>query len=141
MEKLNSVNRKNLGFVSSVKTYFNFLISDYGFKCTKNNDYYVCYETSKIRFEIYHERISYEIYVNIINKPSKETPEFSTILSEIIDFLEVDKKKTEFQASNETSINNCVKILSEYLKEYGIIFLNNDTKKIHELYVFLSKKS
>ncbi len=73
MEKLNftDANRKDLGFVDSVEAHFNFLVENYGFKRTESNNYYVCFKMSEICIEIYHERISYEIYLNIIKKSSK----------------------------------------------------------------------
>src|SRR6266545_442730 len=95
------------GFVSEVRTAFNFLLTDYGFSCVKIEPTFLRYESPLIFINIYHGRKSSELGVEIgqLNNVLGARENHYTI-GEVMDLMEVREKHgfTFFQASTRERV-------------------------------------
>lgn len=136
--------RITLKFQDAVEEEFKFLKDQYLLNCVENGLYCVKYCSKKIFVSIYHERISYEIYIVI-----GLLPESSKVRVGLEDVVRCEEKKDSpkifFQASTIDNVKYSVAELASILKryqskvfpdkiEYIKIVKNYQERLTHELY-------
>jgi hypothetical protein len=115
--------RGKLGFVSATKKAFLFLTEEYGMRCVKSNAEFVSYKSDKVFLRIWHEPLSYELYVRIgLVSRNKET---SYGLEDVLEMvLGIDHNVTTFyQASTLNKVENSVSDMANVVKKYYQPFL------------------
>ncbi|MDF9409600.1 hypothetical protein L7E55_14775 [Pelotomaculum isophthalicicum JI] len=120
----NSKNRIMLGFQDAVKKYFAFLEDQYGFRCNYSDLYIVKFSSGKVFLNIYHERISYEIYIVIGILPENYNNQLKANLSDILEMSGITNERTFYQASNKNDIYVVIKKLSDLVRIYANDALN-----------------
>lgn len=116
MIQTSNLERNNIGFQEAVNEYFGFLSSEYGFNLVHSDLYKVKYESKNAYVNIYHERLSYELYFEVGLSPDNNK---NKLWADSKDFIDTDKGKTFFQASSKESVITEVKTLAEVLREHG----------------------
>ena len=116
-------NRMQLGFQDAVREYFAFVENEYGFKCVFSDVYIVKYESRKAYLKIYHEKLSYELNleVGLISKDNKNR--MNANIKEILEFSRTNEK-TFYQASNRSGVYDTIEKFAIYMKEYAQDALN-----------------
>lgn len=100
--------REQLGFIQSAEKNFNYLIDHFGFRLVKSNQYLVVYKKGIYKIELYHERISFELYI-VFSVKRHYVP-----LNQIFEY---EKKPTRFyQGSTFDAVEFCVKSLAAELQ-------------------------
>jgi hypothetical protein len=132
------------GFVSEVRSAFNYLLTDYGFSCVRIEPTFLRYESPLVFINIYHGRKSSELGVEIgqLHNLLGERENFYTI-GEVMDLMGVREKLrfTFFQASTRERVRNLIPKLAEYVREYARPILEGDTNIFQSLQELRSKKS
>jgi hypothetical protein len=132
------------GFVSEVRSAFNYLLTDYGFSCVRIEPTFLRYESPLVFINIYHGRKSSELGVEIgqLHNLLGERENFYTI-GEVMDLMGVREKLrfTFFQASTRERVRNLIPKLAEYVREYARPILEGDTNIFQSLQALRSKKS
>lgn len=120
----NNTDRKMLGFEDAVREYFVFLEDPYGYKCIFSDLYCVKYNSDKVYINIYHERISYELYFEIGMLPEHYNNPLKVNLSDIVAMSNIESKKVLYQASNKRDIYKVVEELAHITLTYAKDVLN-----------------
>lgn len=115
----NKLQRTNLGFQEEVKEYFGFLLTEYGFECVFSDPYCVKFNSDKVYLNVYHERISYEIYFEIGMLPEHYQNTLKVGVKNIIEATENISAKSFYQASTKENVSIAVKELANLVKQYG----------------------
>ncbi len=117
-------------FVKLAKEKFDFLISEYNFRCVEATNYIVRFEDDKVFVSVrYDASRSYELDVEVgqlnVLFNGQERP-FN--LGEILRLAGVAEKEnyTFFQASELSILVNCVTRLASLLSTYAVDFLQNN---------------
>ncbi|KJS66081.1 MAG: hypothetical protein JL50_13065 [Peptococcaceae bacterium BICA1-7] len=120
MGTIDVTERNLLGFQEEVKRHFEYLISDYGYRCVFSDPYCVKFQTDKVYLNIYHEKISYEVYVEIGLIPEDYQNKLRIGIKDIIENSASSEKVLPFyQASNPRSISKAVGELAKLLRIHG----------------------
>ena len=121
-------NRRALGFGEAVQHAFQFLITEYSFKCVEKSDTYVRYEKNKIFVSIYHGKVSYEVGLEIGLKQISMSSGFG--IGSLI-AIQQGKQESRFRfyvaktrQEIVTSVDNLARLLKEY--ENGALDGNQD---------------
>jgi hypothetical protein len=110
------MNREMLEFQDAVKEYFAFLNDKYGFKCISSTLYLVKYISDKVFIDIYHERISFEIYFVVgLLKDNKVR-----LTSNDIELLYSPEHATKcYQGSNKKNVYFSVEHIANVAEQYS----------------------
>lgn len=108
-----------LGFQDAVKEQFSFLVDQYGFSCNSSNLYTIKYISEKVYINIYHERISYEIYFEMGLLPEDYNSQLKVSTSDIVEILSGVNENTCYQASNKSNVNLVIEKLANLVKMYA----------------------
>lgn len=115
----NVINRNRLGFEKAVKEYFAFLVDEYGYMCILSNLNIVKYTSDKVYFNVYHEKISYEIYFEIGLLPEDCNSQLNVTISDIVETAGLVNEEIYYQVSNNKDINLIVKKLASLVKTHA----------------------
>lgn len=120
----NNTDRNMLGFQDVVKKHFAFLEDQYGFKCVSSDLYTVKYSSDKVYLNIYHERVSYELYFEIGMLPEDYNNLLKANLSDIIAMPGIVNENVFYQASNKNDVYMVVEKLADLARMYAKDALN-----------------
>ncbi|GEM_PF-1778861 len=120
----NNTDRNMLGFEDAVRKYFAFLEDIYGYKCIASDLYCVKYSSDKVYINIYHERISYELYFEIGMLPEKNNNPLIANLNDIVAMCSMLREKVLYQASNNNDVYTVVEKLAHITLTYAKDALN-----------------
>lgn len=138
----NTTARENLGFKDSVLKNFDFLTSEYSFKCIDKDIYCVKFKSSSVQLDIFHERISYEIYFELRLKRGFFYKEYATTLEDLLELSGVLKTTSVFyQASSIDSVNEAVSQIAELVKKYAKNALRGNITTFKKLQVIKEERT
>lgn len=129
----NILERKMLGFQKTVRKYFSFLENQYDFKCIFSDLYCVKFYSKKVYLNVYHERISYEIYFEIGLLPEEYNNTLKADVRDVLDNSSNTFSNSYFQASKKDDIDIAVEKLANLVKQNGkdlLIGSTSDFKSI-----------
>ena len=129
----NYTNRNMLEFQDVVRRHFNFLESQYGYKCIFSDMYIVKYCSDKAYLNVYHERISYEIYFEIGLLPEDYNNQLKINLSDVTEISGILNKNTLYQASNKNDVNMVVEKLADLIRMHAGGALNASLKDFEKI--------
>lgn len=112
-------NRSFLGFQEAVRKHFAFLEEQYGYRCDSSNLYCVKYSSGRVYLNVYHEKLSYEIYLQIGLLPENYTNQLKVTSEELIKMSGL-KENTYYQASNFDNVDNVIEKLANVVRMYAI---------------------
>ena len=104
--------RKNLGFEDSVKKHFSFLCHKYGYECVYSDPYYVQYVSKEVYVNVFHEKESYEIYVEFGRFPEHYDNPLRIDLFDVLLMKNPCNSPLFFQASIQKDVDEAVRKLS-----------------------------
>ena len=118
-----NASRENLGFISAVRSNFQFLIDNFGFELIKEELTFVRYETKLLFVNIYHGRLSYELGFECGLQAKGENSRYrlSTILRG--ELGDAHNKQTSYQASNKKAVYSCLGKIADLVSEYCVPIL------------------
>lgn len=118
--------REKLGFVEFVLDQFQFLKDVYSFQCSYKNNYCVCYDSQNVKVCIYHERISYELYLEMGLKHDN-VQVHTAMLTDILELAGVHDQRAKFlQASSRESVQAAVDTLAMLTQKYAYDVLSGN---------------
>lgn len=120
----NNTDRNVLEFQDAVKKYFVFLEDQYGFRCVFSDSYSVKYNSEKVYLNVYHERISYEIYFRIGMLPEDYN---NPLKADVSDITRMSNKVSEnifYQAISKNEVYMAVENLANLVRMYAKDALN-----------------
>ncbi len=124
---MSTSDRSQLAFVSSAKSAFQFLITEYGFSIIEEEPTFIRYETTAVFINIYHGRQSYEIGFECGLKRIEEASRYR--LPVILLGLLGEKAReirAYYQANEQEVIANCLVKLASLVKDYCSPVLQGD---------------
>lgn len=111
-------NRSRLGFQEAVRKHFAFLEEQHGYRCDSVDLYCVKYSSAKVYLNIYHEKLSYEIYLVIGLLPENYNSQLKVTSRDIIKMFELNENPY-YQASNFDDVNTAIEKLSNIVSIYA----------------------
>ena len=119
------VDRTDLRFAESVLEAFRFLTNEFGFRVTESTPTHVRYESRSLFLNFYHERLSYEIYVDLgrLADPEERRYELADVLGALAD---LEGQGTFFQASERERVAHCVRKIADLVKAHYVPALRNE---------------
>lgn len=114
-----NIDRRALGFEDAVREHFTFLEELYGYQCICSDLYCVKYSSDKAYMNIYHERISYELYFEIGMIPENYNSPLKINLNDIVTMCSTLREKGTLQASNKNGVYTLVKDLASITLTYA----------------------
>jgi hypothetical protein len=136
--------RERFGFSQAVLTSFRFLITEFGFKCVKQETTLVRYESSGVFVNVFHGRSSYELGVEIGQlRKNLDIPEFGFTLGEIISLSDAKfgAMYRPYQITKPELITKYVEQIAELAKKYATSALVNDKGFFEQLSSLQLQKS
>lgn len=117
--------REELGFTQAVTQYIGPVLARKGFVCTEQTPYWVKFRSSAVRFDVYHEPLSFEIYISYgrVDRPL-ERYNLLNMLDAILG--PGDRLRGFFQASTREGIVESIKKIADLLTSYGEPALTGD---------------
>jgi hypothetical protein len=109
--------RKALGFQETVRRHFAFLEDQYGFECTDSDLYKVQYCNEQLFFQIWHERLSYEMYFIVGQLPVYYGNPNEVPLQSMID---IANDQSLYSVNTKEKVELAVRKLEEYAKKYAV---------------------
>ena len=112
-----TANRRSLGFTKKVREFFSFLEVQWEFKCVRQENTFVRYESADVYVNVYHGRSSFEIGVEIGNKSS----EHSFNLEALVALFDKELSREYWAAGGRTAkaVRRALKKQAEGLSRYG----------------------
>ena len=105
--------RETLGFVECLQRYIEPRLVEFGFKRNGTNHYRIDFESPSVELSVWHEMLSFEIYVSFQRKVD-DSRRYSTW--DLVYFVpELKGRESFFQASTFERIQGWVKEIGEYL--------------------------
>lgn len=115
----NVTNRSLLGFQEAVRKHFAFLEEQYGYRCDSSDLYCVKYSSDRVYLNVYHEKLSYEIYLQIGLLPENYYNQLKVNSGEIIKLSDLNEN-VYYQASNFDDVNAAIEKLANIVRIYAI---------------------
>lgn len=127
--------RALLGFKEAVLSAFNFLITDYGFRCVKKDITLVRYESKNIFVEAYFNNSTGELEVLLGSSGEHIDNRREFYLYELVHSKDqnVSTGFPMFTAHNHKQMVQSLRQLATLLKKYGKDLLKGDTDKFKQL--------
>ncbi len=141
------IERKNLHFKKAVISAFNNIQTRFNFIIIEANDYIVEYTNKIVYLNVYHEKLSYEIYFEIGKCPEIINNKYNINLNDIMEVYNIDNGNKIFFATtnNEViqTVNKLVKIVESYCID-GLLgdesFFNYILKEIEKKHYYKREK-
>ena len=113
----NTAERRSLGFSKEARELFSFLEVQWEFKCVRQENTFVRYESADVYVNVYHGRSSFEIGVEIGNKSS----EHSFNLEALVALFDKELSREYWAAGGRTAeaVRRALKKQAEGLSRYG----------------------
>jgi hypothetical protein len=113
----NTAERRSLGFSKEARELFSFLEVQWEFKCVRQENTFVRYESADVYVNVYHGRSSFEIGVEIGNKSS----EHSFNLEALVALFDKELSLEYWAAGGRTAkaVRRALKKQAEGLSRYG----------------------
>ena len=113
----NTAERRSLGFSKEARELFSFLEVQWEFKCVRQENTFVRYESADAYVNVYHGRSSFEIGVEIGNKSS----EHSFNLEALVALFDKELSREYWAAGGRTAeaVRRALKKQAEGLSRYG----------------------
>ena len=121
----------DIGLQTEVKKYFDFLVTDNNFTCSKSTPYVVTYESPSVFITIaFDGNRSYELDLMIGLKDTGVSVPMSYSIAHILRYNDAPEAKqfSLIQVTNETSMAKFVQQLSDMIQKYGKELIAGDTK-------------
>jgi hypothetical protein len=129
-----------IAFKRAVLDSFGFLISEYGFALVGDDAYSVRYESGDVSVYVYHERLSYELYLTIALKTDEEKRAYS--LADLLELAGVEETtRSHFQTSTQAGVKKCVLESAELVKKYADRALRGDRHTYEQLSAIQKRQS
>lgn len=114
-----TTDRSSLGFQKAVRKHFEFIETKHGFVCIFSDPYCVKYNSGNVYFNVYHERISYEIYLDIGLLPEDYKNSLKADVRDIVMYSGNTIDQSFYQASNKNAVDVVVKRFANLIKLYA----------------------
>jgi hypothetical protein len=120
--------RASLNFERLVQLCFSFLTEQYGYELASTNPYCVEFGKTNLKVSVYHERLSYELYlVFTLRLTDKEC--FECDMTDILTAFSSNSTTTwSWQASDRENVEAGIIKLAYLLQEYGHEVLVGDVQ-------------
>lgn len=115
----NVLDRSLLGFQEAVKEYFEFIETQNGYKQISSDPCCVKFKSDTTYLNIYHERISYEIYFEIGILPEGNMNSLKADIRDIVLYTANPSDQSFYQASNKNAVEVVVKVLANLIDSYA----------------------
>lgn len=116
--------RETLKFIGYVTKHFSFLTEEFCFSMSGIDDYRAQFYKDDICITIYHERLSYEIYLTI-SLCGK-----TYYLNEVLNCCGLKEKQKVYQAVNEQSVDVVLSEISTLFKRYCVNIITSSKKDV-----------
>lgn len=133
--------RKALGFTSLVLEEGEFLVKQFGFKCTKTLPTLVVFGHRRSQVTFFHGRSSYQLGVEFELRGSSTLEGEKLSLEDIVSFKGQAANAATFQASSRTDLVAGIKRVMSLLKSYAIPLLKGDEAEFHEIVAHQHERS
>lgn len=115
----NNKERSTLEFQEAVRKHFAFAEDQYGLKCISTDMYIVKYKSDKVYLNVYHERVSYELYFEIGMLPEEYNNPLRVDTNYIVTICCVSDESAFYQASTKDAVYRIVEKLSHLARMYA----------------------
>jgi hypothetical protein len=119
MSNSNTPDRSLLEFQEAVREHFEYIETQYGYKRLSSDPYCVKFNSDTVYLNVYHERISYEIYLEIGILPEDDMNSLKADVLDIVMNSGNASEQTFYQASNKNAVDVVVKKLANLINLYA----------------------
>lgn len=135
MDNSNVPDRSLLGFQEAIREHFEFIENQYGYKRISSSPYCVKFNSDTTYLYVYHERISYEIYLEIGILPQGDMNSFKADVRDIVMYTGNPSDQSFYQASNKNAVEVVVKKLANLIDLYAKEPLSGSVNYFKSVYV------